>query len=399
MDPSRGLVLRAQPNSVPSEAVMKGTVRDLNQLVEDLDQSFSGALYRSGLTSDHVFVAINGRDMASETCHASMEISNPDGDISQEDVDNLLAAALPRIPAGRTIVHSMVRQWVLDGVRISKKPVGMIGQRLEVETHVVTGAENQIANLDRAFQRCGLKVRSYVHSLIAASEAVLTAEERNAGCVLVDFGGGTTDVGVFLNGNLYHSASIPIGSQSYVNDLKQGLGVSFEEAQRLMKSHGRAWLDSENDDLEDFIDVKYYGRREYDKLKRRRIYEIMQPRTEEIMERIISELAASGQFDRLAGGVIITGGGSLLRKLRGYVAKHLGRHVRHGTPQGIGHVLDEYRTPAYAVVLGLLLFGAKHEDTVRESGSSFMGEVAEAIRDIFKGIFHRTEQPEKHETD
>lgn len=397
LDPARGLVLRGQPNSVPSEAVIRGTVRDLNQLAQDLDQSFSGALYRSGLSTDEVFVGINGREMSSETSTAELPIAHADGEVHQEDIDEILRHAAPALEHGRVVVHTMVKQWTLDGVRLRKSPLGMIGRRLSVETHTVTGAQAQLANLDRAIQRCGLKVRNYVHSLIAAGEAVLTPEEKNSGCILLDIGGGSTDVGVFAHGTLAFSVSIPLGAQSYVNDLKQGLGVSVEEAQRILKSHGRAWMESDTEELEDFVDVKFFGRREYDKIKRRRIFEIMQPRTDEMLELVLQAVHASGYQNSIASGAVLVGGGAALRKLRSFLQRGLGRQVRLGLPQGIGHLLDEYRTPAYAVALGLLLFGARQEEEQVQRGGGFFDEVLEAMGDIFRGLFRRRKGEDEEE--
>ena len=268
-----------------------------------------------------------------------------------------------------------------------RSPLGMIGSRLDVETHVVLGSASQIANLERALSRVDLKVRSYVHNLIAAGETVLSAEDRNSGCVLIDFGGGTTNIGIFHGGTLCYSRCIPIGGQNFDQDLKHGLGVSFEEAQRIKKSYGKAWIDPENEELEDFIDVKFFGRREFDKIKRRRVFEIMQPRTEELLERIELALKESGEMPRVAGGIIIVGGACQLRQLRRYLQKQLHRQVRMGIPAGIGHLLDEYRTPSYATPLGLLVYAMKYEMAPAESEPGFVSEVLTAMSNILSGMF------------
>ena len=384
---TRGILLRGL-SVVPTQAITRGAIRDLNQAASDINDSYSGAMYSSGLTTDKVYVGITGRDLYSMNRAATVEITGPDDEVTSEDVDLLIEKSLPaRLPEGQQIVHSMVREFVLDGIRTSRSPVGMIGKHLGVETHVVLGSGNQIANLGRALSRADLAVRSFVFNLIAAGEAVLSAEDRNQGCILIDLGGGTTNVGVFQGGTLAYSKCIPIGGQNYDHDLKHGLGISFEEAQRIKKSYGKAWIDPENDELEDFIDIKFYGRREYDKIKRRRVYEIMQPRTEEVLECIIEALNESGQLSRIAGGVILVGGASQLRQLRRYLQKHLQRQVRVGLPTGVGHLLDEYRAPSYAATLGLLLYGAKHEETLQRNEHSFMTEVMAAIKDIVSGIF------------
>jgi cell division protein FtsA len=389
LHPSRGLILKGFC-AVPTDAIARGVVRDLNQAARDLDESYSGAMYSSGLTASDVFVGVTGRDLFSQNRHATIEIEQPEGEVTQADVDLAIERAMPHtLGEGQQVVHTMVREFALDGIRTNRSPAGMIGRRLDIELHVVIGSANQIANLERALGRVDLRVRSYVHNLIASGETVLTAEDRNAGCVLIDCGGGTTNVGIFLGGSLSYSSCIPIGGLNYDYDLKQGLGVSFEEAQRIKKSYGRAWLDPDNEELEDLIDVKFYGRREFDKIKRRRVYEIMQPRTEELLERIIEALNESGQFPRVAGGVILVGGACQLRQLKRYFQRYLQRQVRTGLPVGIGHLLDEYRTPAYAPTLGLLLYGAKYGEVERQAEPSFVGEVMSALAGMISGFWPR----------
>jgi cell division protein FtsA len=402
-DPSRGLILRGI-NIVPTEAISRGIVRDLNQAAEHIDTAFSGAIYSSGLSTDQAFVGITGRDLVGINCRGELTLDNPDGDVSTEDVHELLTRALPlRLPGGTQVVHTLVRQYYLDGIKINRDPAGMIGRRLEVDTYVIVGPESQVANLERAISRVQLKVRSYVYTLVAAAEAVLTEEEKGAGCVLIDFGGGTTDVGVFLNGGLTFSRSIPIGGQNYDHDLKQGLQVSFDEAQRIKKSYGKAWGEHpEPEELDSFIDVKYYGRREFDKVKRRRVYEIMQPRTEELLEQLYEALSESDQLARAAGGIVIVGGGSQLRNLRTVLKDVFGREVRMGVPlPRVAHVLDEYKTPAMASTLGLLLYGASYRDPLAEEEQTFLGELGGAIGDVLKDVWKRIkgEGPKEEDED
>src|SRR5690606_11973188 len=166
--------------------------------------------------------------------------------------------------------------------------------------------------------------------------------------------------GIYNGGTLSYSHCIGIGGNNYDNDLKHGLGISFDEALRIKKSYGRAWVDEDSDELEDFIDVKFFGRPDYDKVKRRKLYEILQPRTDELVEQITTALRESGQLERISGGVVMVGGGCLLRDLRKYLQKHLQRQVRVGIPTGIANLLDEYRSPSYAATLGLLLYGTRY---------------------------------------
>jgi cell division protein FtsA len=391
LEPARGLIWRGL-NVRPTEAIDRGIIRDLNQATADLDAAYSGAMYTSGLAVDRVYVGITGSRLRSVTSRAMLDVPNLEGEVKYEDIANVSEQAQRVIlEPGEQIVHYHIREFNLDGLHTSSWPVGMIGHKLEAEAHVVVGNSSQMMNIAKAVQKLGLKVQSYVYSLLAAAEAVLSEEDRTGGCVLIDFGGRTTNVGVFHGGALSFSRCIAIGGSNYDHDLKQGLGVDLMEAQRIKKSYGKAWMDVDMEELDDLVAVKYYGRREFDRIKRRRIYEIMQPRTEELLEQIIDALNDSGLMPRITGGIIITGGGSLLRQLKMFLQKSLHRQVRLGVPTGIAHLLDEYRTPVYAGPLGLLLYGAKYDrgPAPQEAGDSFLGEMVEALGDIFSGLIRK----------
>ena len=385
--PSRGLILRGL-SSVPTEAVIRGAIRDLNQATYDIDKSYSGAMYSSGLATNEVFVGITGKDLYSVSRRASVSIANENDEVLDRDLDKVMRLTMPTdLAEGQRIVHSMVREYSLDGVSTMRSPVGMIGNELEVESHIVIGSSNQIANIERALNRVDLEVNSFVFNLIAAGEAVLSAEDKTAGCILIDFGGGTTNVGIYNGGTLSYSHCIGIGGNNYDNDLKHG--ISFDEALRIKKSYGRAWVDEDSDELEDFIDVKFFGRPDYDKIKRRKLYEILQPRTDELVEQIITALRESGQLERISGGVVMVGGGCLLRDLRKYLQKHLQRQVRVGIPTGIANLLDEYRSPSYAATLGLLLYGARYGGQKKTRDESLFNEVLSVFTDMVQGLMKR----------
>ena len=387
--PSRGLILRGL-SSVPTDSVIRGAIRDLNQATFDIDKSYSGAMYSSGLNSKEVFVGITGKDLYSVSRRASVTISNDNDEVLDKDLEKVMRLTIPTdLAEGQRIVHSMIREYSLDGVSTMRSPVGMIGNELEVESHIVIGSSNQIANIERALNRVDLEVNSFVFNLIASGEAVLSAEDKTAGCILIDFGGGTTNVGIYNGGTLCYSRCIGIGGNNYDQDLKRGLGISFEEAQRIKKSYGRAWVDEESDELEDFIDVKFFGRPDYDKVKRRKLYEILQPRTDELIEKIIVALNESGQLDRISGGVVMVGGGCLLRDLRKYLQKHLQRQVRVGIPTGVANLLDEYRSPTYAATLGLLIYGARYGGQRKGREESLFSEVLSVFTDMAQSLLTR----------
>jgi cell division protein FtsA len=387
LDVSRGAILRSL-NVRPTEAVDRGVIRDLNTATADIDSAYSGAMYASGLSVDRVYVGITGPKLRSVSNRAVLDITNKDGEVTQEDIDNVSEQAQRvSLDPGEQTVHYLVREFTLDGLRTSTWPLGMIGTRLEADAHVVVGSGNQVQNTDKALERVGLKVQSYVYSLIAAAEAVLSDEDRNGGCVLIDFGGRTTDVGVFHAGSLAFSRCIPIGSGNYDQDLKQGLGVKLDEALRIKKSYGKAWLDVDMEELDELVAVKYHGHREYDRIKRRRIFEVMQPRTDELLEQIARALNDSGLMSRITGGIVITGGGSQLRQLKMFLQKHLHRQVRLGIPTGIANLLDEHRTPTYAAPLGLLLYGARYDKSAPEAAPNIVMEVLEAVGEILSGAF------------
>jgi cell division protein FtsA len=387
IDSSRGAILRSL-HVRPTDAIDRGVIRDLNAAAADIDTAFSGAVYSSGISGESVYVGITGNQLRSVSNRAVLDISNKDGEIMQEDIDQVSEQAQRvSLGPGEQTVHYLVREFALDGLRTSSWPLGMIGSRLEADALVVVGNSKQVQNIDKALHRVGLEVQSYVYSLIAAAEAVLSDEDRNGGCILIDFGGRTTNVGVFYSGALAFSRCIPIGSGNFDQDLKQGLGVDIDEAQRIKKTYGKAWLDVDLEELDELVPVKYYGRREFDRVKRRRVFEVMQPRMEELVEQVILAIQQSGMATRISGGAIITGGGSQLRQLKPFLQKHLHRPVRLGIPTGIANLLDEHRSPAYASPLGLLLYGARYDKSAQLGRENFGSEIVEALSDVLSGLF------------
>jgi cell division protein FtsA len=357
----RGVLVRGVGAS-PSTGVSKGVIRDINATATEVDKAFSSAVYSSGISPEDVFVNISGSALESFSGRASKKIENAECEVTEADVKDVLTLARPAsMRNGYQVIHTITRDFILDGVERIKDPVGMSGARLEVVNHTVTGPMPQVQNIKKVIEKLDLRVAGVVHSIVADGEALLSDEEKTSGAIVIDLGAGTTDIGVFLDGSIAFSKTLSLGLCHVDLDLKQGLGVGLDEASRVKRSYGKAWVAPTREDLDEFIDIKRFGRREFEKIQKREVCEIIMPRIEEIAEHIYLALAESGLVDKVGGGIVLTGGGALMRELPSYLSAYLKRDVRVGVSEKLTHLMDEYRTPIYSTVLGLVSYGSQQQ--------------------------------------
>jgi len=270
----------------------------------------------------------------------------------------------------------------------------MFGERLAVRVQDIIGPEWLLNNYKKALDRLGLKVVSLIPSILCAGEAVLTTEEKNTGCILLDLGYGTTDVAIYRDGSAAYTDTIPVGVGNFESDFMQGLGVSLEEAQRIRRSFFKAWTSSNQPDADDVIDVKFYGHSEFAKIKRQKVVEIALPRLEEWSALIRRSLRDSGMLESVPGGVVLTGGGAFIREIVGFFRHHLGKPVRIGIPRGYSHLFEEFRAPQYASALGITSFAGA---SAREEayGPGFLENVADFFLDLVNRVGKKREPVEK----
>jgi cell division protein FtsA len=265
------------------------------------------------------------------------------------------------LPPDRQILHSIPRSYSIDGQNGIRQPVGMSGTRLEVETHIVHGAVTFLQNVEKCVHKAGLEVIEEVLEPVATAEAVLFPAEKELGICLLDIGGGTSDLAVFLNGEIFYSAVIPVGGNHVTNDVAYGLTVGHDEAERIKTESGSAVLDLVPE--EDVIAIKQVGRDDSRKLRRRALAQIIEPRMQELFQLVRMELERAECLGLTPAGLVISGGGSQLQGCAEVAQEVMQMPVRIGRPQGVGGLGETLTHPMYATAVGLVLYGAKQAQT------------------------------------
>ncbi|OGK08231.1 MAG: cell division protein FtsA [Candidatus Riflebacteria bacterium RBG_13_59_9] len=382
-------------NSTPSKSIVKGVIRDLNQCAAEIDASFSGAVYSSGIHVEQVHLAVTCKDLVSVPLAGEIRLDQAKNEITQEHIDRLLASIkMPRRDGQFALLQRIVQEFEVNKTAGVRNPLGMFGERLAVKVQDVIGPEWLLNNYRKALDRVGLTLKSLIPSVLAAGEAVLTTEEMNTGCVLLDLGHGTTDLALYRDGSAVYTDTIPVGIANLESDLMQGLGVSLHEAQRIRRSFLKAWISLNQADADDIIDVKFYGHNEYAKVKKHKVMEIVLPRLDEWAQLVKRGLRESGLLETIPGGVVLTGGGCYLREVTGFFQQHLGKPVRIGIPRGYSHLFEEFRAPQFAAALGITSF-ARREEREHVYKPGFLENVAEVFMDFLSrlGPRERKEPP------
>jgi cell division protein FtsA len=369
-------------NSTPAKSIVKGVIRDLNQCAAEIDASFSGAVYSSGVHIDRVHLAVTCKDLVSTPLTGEIKLERAENEITQEHIDRLLDSIRTPPHEGQfALLQRIVQEYEVNETRGVRDPLGMFGERLAVRVQDIVGPEWLLNNYRKALDRVGLTVKSLIPSILAAGEAVLTTEEKNTGCVLLDLGHGTTDIALYRDGSAAYTSTIAVGTGNFDTDLMQGLGVSMEEAQRIRRGFLKAWITVSQSDADDVIDIKFYGHTEYAKIKKQKVIEIALPRLQEWAQLIKNDLKETGLMASIPGGVVLTGGGCYLREVTGFFQHHLDKPVRIGMPRGYSHLFDEFRAPPYASALGITSFAGR-EEPERGYETSFLENVAEAFLNL-----------------
>jgi cell division protein FtsA len=312
-------------------------------------------------------------------------------EVSREDVARATdAAKAVQVPSNREILHVIPRGYIVDGQEGIKDPLGMSAVRLEVETHIVSGLSTSIQNLTKCIANANVHIDELVISSLAAAEATLTDTEKELGVLVADIGGGTTDVAIFVDGAIYHSAVLPVGGINVTNDVAIGLRTSLNLAEEIKIKHGSANLADVQP--EDLLNVAVLGDGGGQTIQRRKLCEIIEARMSEIYSLIGEEVKRSGHAGMLPAGVVLTGGGARLAGAAELAREVLQMPVRIGSPQGVGGLMDQLSNPAFSTSIGLLLWGADHVGTeplgAYGNGSPVgagLGRFADWLRGLFPG--------------
>lgn len=353
-------------SSSESRGVKKGQIVDIEETVEAVISAVEAAERMAGYNLDSAYVALGGAHIASQNSHGVVAVSDPDGEITNDDVERVIeGASAISLPSSREVIHVVPREFIVDGETGVKDAVGMSGVRLEVDTHLVTASSAAIKNVRKAINEVGIQIEGLVFSGLASAEAVLSSTEKELGCVVVDIGGGTTSVAAFNDGSISYSGVIPIGARNVTNDLAIGLRVSLESAEKIkvFLSETAKKRKKTKEEEQDALDLESLGIEEVKRVSRRTLVDgIIRPRLNEIFTMVRLELDKMGISNRVPSGVVVTGGGAETVDIEESARRMLSLPVRIGKPKGIAGLIDDVITPSFATSTGLIIYGATQDN-------------------------------------
>ena len=350
---------------VPSRGVKRGQIINVNDATAAIRESVDGAERSSVTKITHAIVGISGNHIASQNSQGAVAIGRGDQGVGVEDINHSLEAAQAiSVPNNREIIHVIPRHFRVDEQDGVRNPIGMLGFRLEVQAHLITGATTAIHNLLKCASMAQVEASELVLAPLASAEAVLTSTEREMGAVLIDIGSGTTDIAIFIDGAVWHTIVLDVGGAHFTSDLALCLRLPLETAEQIKLSNGHA--SPADMPLDQPFIVAGFGDDQRVSVQRRDIAEILQARAEELFGLIMQEVKRSGYDGLLPAGLVITGGGSLLPGLREVARDVTGLPVRMAQPKDLQGLVDTLHSPAYATGVGLLKWGM-HDIVARPS--------------------------------
>jgi cell division protein FtsA len=342
-----------------SQGLRKGVVINIESTVNSIKKAVGEAELMAGCEIKSVFAGIAGGHIKGFNSHGIVALKNKE--VTQRDVDRVIdAAKAVAIPMDREVLHILPQEYIIDDQDGIKEPLGMSGVRLEAKVHIVTAAVTSAQNIIKCCNRTGLNVADIALEPLASAEAVLTPEERELGVALVDMGGGTTDITLFHDGSVKHTAVLAIGGNHLTSDIAVGLRTPIGEAERIKQRYGTARTSMVTKDEK--VEVPSVGGRNSRTISRQILCEILEPRLEEIFQLVRREIVKSGYEGTLASGVVMTGGSALLSGMIELAEQVLGMPVRLGNPIHVGGLIDVVSSPVYATGVGLVLYGMKRQD-------------------------------------
>jgi cell division protein FtsA len=339
----------------PSRGMRKGVVNDVNALTSVVSSSIHKAERSSGYAIGRAFVSVAGAHIDSRNSRGVIGVNSNRG-VQLGDLEKALEAARTiALPYNREVLHIIPRSYNLDGQDGIRTPIGMHGFRLEVEAHIITAAASSLQNLEKCIEGAGVYVDRFIFNPLASGEVVLTDAEREMGVMVIDIGGGTTDIAVFLEGTVWHTAVIPVGGWHLTNDIAQGLHLPYEIAEAHKIEHGHA--DPRQVDANDIFIVQPFGEEHMTRVQRSDLAHIVQPRVEELFQLVQRELKFSGYEGLLSAGAVLTGGSAQLPGIKQIATDILNIPTRVARPERITGMADQLRHPSYSTSVGLLRLG------------------------------------------
>jgi len=369
--------------STPSRGLKKGVVVNLESTVQSIQRAIEEAELMAGCQIRSVYAGIAGSHIRSLNSHGIVAIK--DKEVTQYDIDRVIdSARAVAIPADQKILHILPQEFVIDLQEGIKEPIGMSGIRLEAKVHMVTGSVSASQNIVKCIRRCGLEVDDIVLEQLASCNSVLTDDEKELGVCLIDIGGGTTDIAIFVDGAIKHTAVIPIAGDQVTNDIAVALRTPTLNAEDIKRKYACALTQLAN--VDEVIEVPSIGDRAPRKISTQNLAEIIEPRYEELMLLVQSELRRSGYEELIAAGVVLTGGSSKVMGLIDLAEEIFHMPVRMGGPQNVTGLTEVVKNPIHSTGVGLLMYGKEHQGVGRSIDSDGPS-VFSRMKNWFQGNF------------
>jgi len=372
---------------VPAAGLKKGVVVNIEQTVRSITGAVEHSERSSGYQIDRAFVGVGGQHVESQNSRGAVAVSGHHREVTREDINRATEVARAvTIPSNREVLHVLPRGFIVDGQEGVKDPLGMSAIRLEIETHIVTASATAVRNLAKCVQSANVKIDELVAASLASAEAVLSETERELGVAVVDIGAGTIDLALFLDGQAYKTAVLPVGGNNVTNDVAIGLKTTLQVAEELKIQHGSCDLSTVRAD--DMISVSMLGEAAGRTVNRMEICQIIEARMRETFELLRAEIRMAGE-GMLPAGVVLTGGAAQLGGAAALGREILDMPVRVAGPTDVGGLTDNILNPAYSTAIGLLLWGARSlegSDGSRYESAPVGGAVGRA-RDALRHLF------------
>jgi len=369
-----------------SRGLKKGVVVNIESTMQSIQRALEEAELMADCKINNVYTGIAGSHIKSLNSHGMVKIK--DAEVSQMDVDRVIETARAiALPADQQILHILTQEFIIDGQEDVREPLGMSGMKLEVKVHIVTGAVAAAQNIVKCIKRCGIEVSDLILQPLASSLAVLTEDEKELGVCLVDIGGGTTDIAVFKQGAIRHTAVVPIAGDQMTNDVAVAFRTPTQSAEDIKIKHGCALRQLA--DPREVVEVPGVDGRDPRQLSVQTLAEVLEPRVVELYELVLNELRRSGMEDMIASGIVITGGSAMMRGMVELGEEIFHMPVRLGMPRYVGGLSEVVSNPRYATGVGLVLMGKqqleRHLNGQMESSS--FGRILERMKSWFQGNF------------
>lgn len=369
-----------------SRGLKKGVVINIDSTVNAIQRAIEEAELMADCTIKNVFTGIAGSHVQSINARGMVKIK--DAEVTQADVARVIETAQAiALPSDQQILHILTQEYIIDGQEDVREPLGMSGMKLEVKVHIVTGAVAAAQNIVKSIKRCGLEVTDLILQPLASSEAVLTEDEKELGVCLVDIGGGTTDIAVFKQGAIRHTAVIPIAGDQITNDVAVALRTPTQSAEDIKIKHGCALRQLA--DPREMVEVQGTDGREGRQLSVQTLAEVIEPRVVELYEFVLAELRRSGLEEMIASGIVITGGSAMMKGMVELGEEIFHMPVRLGLPRYVGGLSEVVSNPRYATGVGLLLIGKRQVAQQIQVGldANSFGRILERMKSWFQGNF------------